>query len=355
MDLDDLDKISRIDKSKMLEILEEFPKQMEEGIRIGGKIDFGIDLKKMDKIVIAGMGGSGIIGDMIQALAKNSSPMPIFINRDYRLPRFVDERTLVIVLSYSGNTEETISSFLDALERGCRILSISSGGKLKELAGKADRYVQIKKGLQPRAALNYLLFPLIIFLKKNSLLAMDMKDIEESIAVARSLKEKIKKTAPVKENFAKEIAARINGKIPRIYGYGPFIPIARRWETQFNENSKIFSSSYAIPECGHNEIVGWSTPHKWHKEFICILFRSNDEPPQIKSRLDFMKKIFERYSNVIEIMAKGKSDLAKMIYLIYLGDYVSCYLALLRGIDPTPVDLIDQLKKELKMENQALP
>lgn len=338
MDLDDLEEISRIDRSGMLEILEEFPQQIEEGMKIG---EIEID-KKINKIMIAGMGGSAISGDILQCLKPG---IPIFTNRDYLLPRFVDDETLVISVSYSGDTEEAISSFLDAFEKGCQIISISSGGKLEELSRKADHYIKIKKGLQPRAALPFLLFPIISLLEKNGFLKMD-GEVEEAIEIAESLKEKIKKGVSTERNMAKKIAKKIYGKMPRIYGNGIFSVAAKRWESQFNENSKIFAFSYEVPECDHNEIVGWSTPCNWYDEFVCIFLRS-DESPRIRSRMDFMKKIFEKCSDVIEVIAEGKCDLAKMIYSIYLGDYVSCYLALLRNIDPTPVDIIQELKRKL--------
>ena len=349
--LDDPHMISNIDKSGMLDIIAGFPEQIKKAVMIAEESDIP-DFIKIDNIVVGGMGGSAISGDIVQSLFRDRIEVPIHVNREYDLPRWTNKNTLTVFLSYSGNTEETLSSFKIACQKRCKIIGVSSGGKLEELCVKRGiKHIRIPSGFQPRAAVAYLLFPLILILKKNGLLKKTNieSDIEEAVSVANDLMNTNKKTVEEKNNISKQIARKIFNTIPQIYGWGFYIPIARRWRTQFNENSKIVARDDVVPECNHNDIVGWSSNLEMSKQFSCILFRDrNDESIQMSTRLDFMKTLFEdTAANTINIYPRGKSRLAKMIYTMYLGDFVTCYLAVLRKIDPTPVDIIRELKEQL--------
>ncbi len=342
MNLDNIHEMKKVDTEGMLDIIEKFPEQIEEGIAIGkdAKIDFSFNGKN---VIIVGMGGSAISGEIIASLAKDECALPIFIMRDYSLPSFVNEETLFIALSYSGNTEETLSCFLRAVQKGCKIIAISSGGKLEEMARDGHCHIKIPPNMQPRAAIAYLLFPLITVLERFGLIKEHER--EKIIPQARILRERIKQDFPTKNNEAKQLATKIKGT-PLIYASGFLSPVAKRWRQQFNENAKMMAFDFFLPEANHNEIMAWE--HEIRGDYTCIFLRHKNEDEKIKKRFDFMKKVYGKKAHIIEVFADGKDKLAQLIHALYLGDYVSTYLALAREVDPTPVSLIQQLKREIE-------
>jgi glucose/mannose-6-phosphate isomerase len=346
----DIEKITMIDKANMLDGLARFPEQIKESLTIAEVVQH-FNFLKIDNVVVAGMGGSAISGDIVLSLFRDTLDVPLIVNREYDLPKWANKDTLVICISYSGNTDETLSSFKIASQKKCKILCISTGGKLQDLAEKRRiPFIKIPAGIQPRAATAYLLFPSIIFLKKIGLLKTAIEtDIEETIAVTTDFVTLNKKEVPEENNLAKQLAKKMFNTIPQIYGWEVYTPIAKRWRHQLNENSKIIARSDIVPECNHNDIVGWSGNPDISKQFSCILFRDKDkETIDMTTRLNFMRDLFHNTAgNVIEVSPKGKSQLAKMMYLMCLGDFTSCYLAVLRGINPSPVDIITELKKRL--------
>jgi len=348
--LDDLELISKIDKSKMLDAVASFPEQIRETKNIVNSVLFDGFLK-INNIVISGMGASGISGDILQNLLKDRVDIPIFLNSQYYLPKWVDKNTLLISQSYSGDTEETLSTFKSGSQKRCKIIGISSGGKLQEYCEKRQiPHVKIPSGSPPRAATGYILFSSIHALKKIGILKDDFEpEIEDAASVVEEIRNRNKKDIPEKDNLSKQLARKIFNTIPQVYGFDFYAPIAKRWCTQFNENSKVICRYDEVPECNHNDIVGWSMNPEVSKNFTCIMFRdSENESVFISKRLSFMKKLFEEVAkNVIEIQVQGKKRLAKMMYAMYIGDFTSCYLAILRNIDPTPVDAITELKNEL--------
>ncbi|RLF32974.1 MAG: bifunctional phosphoglucose/phosphomannose isomerase [Thermoplasmata archaeon] len=348
--LDDLNLISKIDKTNMLDAVAGFPEQIKEAKEIVEHTHIPIILK-IDNIIISGMGASAISGDIVQTLFRDKIDIPIYVNRQYNLPKWANKDTLVLSQSYSGNTEETLSTFKHAYQKHCKIIGISSGGKLQEFCERRELpHIKIPAGIQPRAATGYILFSSIFLLKKIGVLTDDIEsEINETIIVTEEFRNQNKKDIPKTSNISKQYAEKIFDKTPQVYGWGIYTPIARRWCTQFNENSKIVCRWDEIPECNHNDIVGWSMNPEVTKNFICILFRdSENETIYMSKRIDFMKKLFEDVAGgVIEVQVKGKKRLAKMMYAMYLGDFISCYLGILRNVDPTPVDAITELKNEL--------
>ena len=348
--LDDLELFSEVDKSNMLDDLVQYPEQIKNALEIAENAEMERFLK-IDNVIITGMGGSAISGDILCSLFRDKIEFPIVVNREYGLPKWAKKDTLTIFVSYSGNTEETLSSFKVASQKKCKILCISSGGKLQEMCERRGvTHILIPSGFQPRAATMFILFPLIVLIKRVGLLKNDIQsDIEETIAVAQDFVESNKKSVTQDSNLSKQLAEKIYGTIPQIYGWGVYAPIATRWRQQFNENSKLIARADVVSECNHNDIVGWSADPEVSKKFSCILFRDRaEESLYMSARLDFMKTLFDdTVANVVEIHAKGKSRLAKMMYMMYLGDFSSCYLAVLRKIDPSPVDIIMELKKHL--------
>jgi glucose/mannose-6-phosphate isomerase len=257
----------------------------------------------------------------------------------------------VISQSYSGNTEETLSTFKHAYQKKCKIIGISSGGKLQDYCIKRSiSHIKIPSGYVPRTATAYLLFSPIMSLKKIGLLKNNLEsEIKETLEIVKLFVDTNKKVIPEKDNLSKQIAKKIFNTIPQVYGWNIYNPIAKRWCNQFNENSKIIARYDIVSECNHNDIVGWSQNPEVSKKFTCILFRDKKlESFQISTRLGFMKSLFKDVAaNVIDIEIMGKKTLTKMIYAMLLGDFISCYLAILRKIDPTPVDVIVELKDVL--------
>jgi len=348
--LDDLGYISKMDKSNMLDAISQFPEQIKETIELVSHTNIP-NILKINNIIISGMGASAISGDVVKHLFRDKLDIPIFVNREYDIPKWANKDTLVISQSYSGNTEETLSAFKQAHQKRCKIICITSGGKLQEYCEKREiPLIKIPSGFQPRAATAYILFSSLLAFKKIGLLDENIdSEIEETIQTTDELRRSINKSVPEKDNVSKQIAKNIFNTIPQVYGWGVYTPIAARWCTQFNENSKIIARYDVVSECNHNDIVGWSMNPEVSKKFSCILFRDEEnESVYMSKRLDFMKHLLEgSASKVIEIKTQGKKRLAKMMYAMYLGDFVSCYLAILRNIDPTPVDAIIELKKAL--------
>ena len=348
--LDDIKFFSEIDKSDMLGAVEKLPEQIKEAKDIVNSTTLG-GFYKIDNIIISGMGASSISGDIIHSYLRDKIDIPIFVSRQYDLPKWVNKNTLVISQSYSGNTDETLSSFKHAYQKRSKIIGISSGGKLEEFCKKREiSHIKIPSDYAPRAAIGYSLFTALYSLEKIGILKTNLEsEIEETITILMECLNNNKRETPENENLSKQLAKKIFNTIPQVFGFNFYFPIAKRWCTQFNENSKVICGYSEVSECNHNEIIGWSLNPEVAKYFTCILFRDPEsESIYMSKRLDFMKKLFSDLSkNVIEIHAHGKKRLAKMMYLLYLGDFISCYLAIIRKIDPTPVDAIMELKNEL--------
>lgn len=353
--MDPLDNISRIkkyDRSGMLELIESFPDQCLDAKRIGYEFELPAGYKTRYKnIVCVGLGGSAIGADLVKSYIADEAKVPFFVIRNYTLPNFTDEETLIIASSYSGNTEEVLSAYRDATRMSCQIIVITSGGKLLKLA-KDDGagIINIPAGLPPRAALGYSSFSILILLSKIGVIKDQSFFIDDAIRNLRKLKKlyfgyKVKS----KDNQAKKIAKRIYGRIPVIYASSDHLDaVVTRWRGQIAENSKTLSLGNFFPEMTHNEIVGWENPGFMLKNSVIIMLRDAADHSRVSKRMDIAKKIFKkREVDVIEIKSMGKELLARIFSLIYMADFVSFYLAILNGIDPSPVDRISYLKMEL--------
>ena len=284
---------------------------------------------KKDQIIISGMGGSGIGGQILSSIADLEGFAKISYWNDYNLPKWADENCLVICVSYSGNTAETLSAAEDALKLGCNLEVITTGGKLKSLAKQNNLHItEIEKGHQPRAALPLLLKALIC--------RIGLPNLEEQINEVGRL------SLPLDES--KSIASQLKGTIPCIYSSDLMNPVAYRWRCQIEENAKQLAFNHQIPEMNHNEIVGWTLPNN---QMSVILIRDNHENRQIKNRFEATKNVAWDNVKIIECTAEGKTPLARIMSMIILGDLVSIELAKLNNVDPTPVEVIENLKKEL--------
>lgn len=347
--LDDLQLLRKRDPEGMLETLAGLPEQCEAAWRLGKEAELPDIAGVPSHVVIAGMGGSAIGGDLVRILAGKDARVPITVSREYQLPSFVDQKCLVFLISYSGNTEETLSSYDDAKKRGASRIAVTTGGKLAALA-HADGVpvVEVPSGLPPRSAIGYLFLPVLVILQRVGVFSESI-DVGELVTRLRELRSQLKPTSPSAENPAKQLASRFYGKIPVIYGAsGTTEVVAVRWKGQFNENSKCLAYCNVFPELNHNEIVGYEAPEELLRSLELVFLREKSDHPRVQARMEITKKILrDRVSGVSEYWGEGDSFLTRLFSLIYLGDYTSVYLALLYGINPKPVAVIDYLKKEL--------
>jgi glucose/mannose-6-phosphate isomerase len=347
--LDDVKNINSVDKSGMLNYCVNASKHYREAAKIAEKIK--ADYPKPDTIIVAGLGGSAIGGDLLKDWAKNQLTVPIEVSREYKLPAYANKKTLVFITSYSGDTEETLSSFLDALKRKCMIYCISSGGALLKYAKKHKvPYLQVTSGMPPRAALPYMLLPLLIYMEKMGLVKGVKEELKETFSLLEKISEENSPEKPTNENFAKNTAQNIGESAPAVYGFGVYRSVAQRFKQQFNENSKSAAKWEYFPELDHNEIVGWEGRGEQCKWFSVIFIRDINEPVEIESRIETTKQIMEKVGLIMfDLEAQGKSPLAKMLSTIVVGDFISIYVAVLHGVDPTPVRTINILKDTLKL------
>ncbi len=348
--LDDVKDIKKIDKSNMLALLLGFPGQCRHAFRIGESFSIPKSYTGVNNIVFSGLGGSAIGADLIRSYVVDEIEIPIFVNRDYTIPNFIGKDTLFLACSYSGDTEETLASYDEAKKRGAKVIAISSGGKL-EAAAIRDKipFISIPKGYPPRTALGYAFFPWLAVLSKFGFIRDKKNDMEETISVMEDLEGSVLgPNVKASKNIAKRLASDLLGKYVIIYSAGKhFDAVITRWRGQLAENSKTLASTHLFPEMNHNETVGWENPKRLLKDFVVVILRDEDEHPRVAKRIDITKSIIKKKSPIIEIRSKGKRLLSRMFYLIYMGDFMSYYLAILNGIDPTPVDAVTYLKKEL--------
>lgn len=344
-----LEQILKYDKNDMRQLLIKFPQQVEEAVKIGERFNLPYDGSSIKNIVVTGLGGSAIGGDLLRSYLADEIKIPFVVNRNYILPQFVDKGTLVIVSSYSGNTEETISAHKEATKRNAKVLCISSNGETERLAVKYGQpYVKIPKGFPPRAALGLSFFPILIAIERMNLTSSKSKDIQETISLLKQ-KSEVFSNIKSRNNVPLKLASDLYRKLPIIYSAGErFDVVNLRWRGQLAENAKVLAFGHVVPEMNHNELVGWKILKPLMKQMVVVFLCDKGDHPRVKIRMDITKKIVSQYaSKVIEIKSEGRSLLARMFSLIYLGDWVSFYLAIMNKEDPTPVKVIDYLKNEL--------
>jgi glucose/mannose-6-phosphate isomerase len=339
----------KLDKSNMLEHISSFYSQILTGISIGQSTDLqGISEIDFDKMILAGMGGSAIGGEVTRSFLKAELRIPFEIYRNYGLPNYANRNTLVICSSYSGSTEETLSAYSKAKELKSRIMCITTGGELAK-RGAADGFPVIKlpSGMTPREALGYSITPLLIILGRLGLCGDHSGELERC---SNSLKDWAGGYAFDSEpNPAYKLAEKLHGKIVIIYAGPDYLDaVAMRIKGQINENAKQPAFCNIFPEFNHNELVGWELGPDISEKFAFLILRDRADNPRIAKRMDIVKNILTgKGVDVTELWTNGERLLERMFSLIQLGDFMSYYMALLNGVDPTPVELIDFMKNEL--------
>ena len=320
---------------KIRQIILDMPKHIVDTVSIVK--DFKIDAL-VNSIIITGMGGSAIAGDVLRSYLSEITNLRVEVNRGYKLPRWADENTLVIVSSYSGNTEETISAYKNAMKKKCKVLGIATGGKIKEMFEKNNHaFLKLPKGMQPRNAICYSFFTMLKVLENSGMVPKQTQYIKETVKALQK---------PMLRTAAKDLAKSLVGKVPLIYSSEKLKVVAYRWKCEFNENAKIHAFSGTLPELNHNELVGFT---KRLADFHVIFLKDQDDDKHIKKRIAITKKLVKHYNvPVTEIGIAGPDRLTRMFSAIFMGDMTSYYLALEYGTDPTPVEIIERLKEMLK-------
>ena len=337
------------DPKGMRTLIRNFPQQAAEAVAIGNAASLKVKTAGVRAIVITGLGGSAIGGDLLRAYLADKCDVPVSVNRHYYFPKSVGKDTLVIVSSYSGNTEETVAAYKDAIKKKARIFCITSGGEVEKIAKKNKHpYIKIPGGLPPRAALGYSFFPTLIALAKLGFIKNQAKEIKETLALLQKLSDRYADTSS-SDNTALSLAKTIHGKLPLIYsGADKFDTVNTRWRGQITENAKTLAFGHVFPELNHNEIVGWEVLKEQMKKMHVIILRDKEDFKRIQLRMEVTKGIIAPLADgITEVWTEGKSLLARTFSLLALADWVSLYLAMLNGVDPSPVKKIDFLKDEL--------
>jgi len=326
--------------AQMQSYIDKFPSDMKEAFDIGSKAVEAFNTQKVDSVLIVGLGGSGIGGRICQNLVFSYCSAPIEILNSYDIPAWVNSHTLLVAVSYSGNTEETLNAYKQARKKGCQIACISSGGSLTEMA-KQDgvNIIEIPGGQPPRTSFGYNASQLFFILESYKLLSesfsAELKNVAEGLIEKKNL---------IKSR-AKNVAEGLQGSLPVIYAPSNLEGVAIRMRQQINENAKMLCWHHVLPEMNHNELVGWADNH----DNIAVVFLYSDlDHPKVEIRRKLTRDILKpKVKNLFEIKAEGKTLLEQSYYLIHLGDWVSYYLAEIGDVDPIEINVIDTLKSEL--------
>lgn len=341
--LDDANVMKQRDPQDALGFAAKQPEQLVHDFGIAHKATFG----QIDNVVFAGMGGSSLVAELAHTWP--ALTVPFVVSKEYHLPAFVNERTLVIAASYSGNTEETLEALDEARAKGAQIAIIAHGGKLVERAHEhGDVLAEIPECTQPRTAVFYMYRALVEILVAAKLAPdADISELEALVAPLEQATNAWKADIPEAHNTAKQLGQKMAGKTPIIYGGPLTAPAAYKWKIDVNENAKNTAWCNAFPELNHNEFLGWSS-HPVEKPFACIDLVSSFEHPRVLKRFEVTDRLLSGMKPAaIRIEAKGGSVLEQLLYLVLLGDFATTYLAFLNGVNPTPVDLVEKFKKEL--------
>lgn len=358
MDLNDVPRIRDLDTQDMLDTVFRLPEMVEKILAQDFTIPSVIKTEKFEvsyvgrptQIIICGMGGSAVSGDYIQTIFPIK--IPVIVVRNYNLPAFADQDSLVCLVSYSGNTEETLSCLLSALQRGCRVVGISSGGFLSRFFKDHDLPLfEIPAGYQPRAAFPLIFFPLVKILQSLDLVNLRKSVIDETLYILRDIRDKCRPEIQLSENRAKLTAQSLFQKIPVIWA--PYACITNRVKCQINENCKRLAIAEELPELNHNHVVGWEGYEAENHSFLILGIRFPSEHPNVHLRFEITKEIVRKKSKLLEIHARGAHLFCQLVSVTYFFDYITIYLAMLNSKDPSTVESIDFLKHQLEVRGRT--
>lgn len=343
----DLSVLQSIDTQNMWDFLEGFPDQWKEAMELTENVELTVDPDQIQNICFVGMGGSAIGADLMRAYSYKSCPYPVQVVRHYEVPGWIDEDSLVIACSFSGNTEETRTALAAARSRGAQAIAVTSGGKLMlKAANEEFDYIKIPGGMPPRAALGYSFVPLFRIFQHLGFL--DEKD-EVLQETHQLLIEQNGLLSNPSDNEALSLARKLDDTLPIIYSDATTMePVNLRWRGQFEENAKTLAYGNTLPEMNHNEIVGWERIAHLTGRLSVIMLEDSQDNERVKRRMEIVEELVKDQTATLHILdTRGESRLARMFSLIQLADWTSYYLAVLNNIDPTPITKIDLLKSKL--------
>jgi len=351
MDLDDLSRFKQLDPQDMRAHIDGLPDQLQSAWELGCTLPLPA-WQNIQTVVICGMGGSAIGADLVAAAVMETCPVPVFVHRDYALPAFAKgQGTLVICSSHSGNTEETLDAFEMAVENGCRVLAVCTGGKLAERAKAVGVPVwQFEHKGQPRAAVGFSFGLILGALCRLGLVPDASAEVAGAVEAMKSQQTELVAESPVSQNPAKRQAGQLMGRWVTVFGSGVLAPVARRWKGQLNEVAKAVANFEFIPEADHNTLAGVLNPPEVTPPHVISLFlRAPSDHPRNRLRLKITRKTYMLEGlNTDGYMARGDSPIAHIWTALHFGDYMAYYLAMAYGVDPTPVAALETLKATLK-------
>lgn len=340
--LDDLARVRAVDKASMIDQIMGLPDQVEEALSWNVDLDLS-----PENVCICGMGGSAVGGDVLADYAANCSEKQLTVVRGGDLPKWVGPHTLVLMVSYSGNTWEVLDLYRKAKERGLSIIAVTAGGELMRWCQRDQLpFIKIPSGLQPRAALGYLLGASALVAEAGGV-APAVHDLKRANLAMSDLKENLSVGVPTDVNMAKRLALKLQAKVPVIYAPRTIKTVSYRWQTQINENAKMLAFSGEFPELNHNQLVGWVEDER-RKDFVPVFLRTMASPGSLGEKMSTSVQLIKENRNVpVEVELSGRTTLETSLMGIMLGDFVSFYLAILKGVDPSPVSPIQELKRRM--------
>ena len=350
MNLDDPSLFKQFDPQNMLAEIDGLPGQLQSAWELGQRLPLPA-WTGIQRVVIAGMGGSAIGGDLLTAWAASTCRVQVVVHRDYGLPAWAySAETLVIASSHSGNTEETLSSFKSALENGCRRLAVTTGGELARMATRQGTPLwQFEHGGMPRAAVGFSFGLLLAAFTRLGLVADPSKELGEATAAMKKQQVSLRAEVPVAKNPAKRLAGQLVGRWVTVIGSDYLTPVARRWKTQINELAKASAGVEFLPEADHNTLAGLLNPEEVLAHTVTLFLRAPSDHPNNRLRSDLTRQAFMVEGlNTDFYAAQGDSPLAHIWTALHFGDYMAYYLAMAYGVDPTPVEVLTSLKAALK-------
>lgn len=345
--LDDVEAIRRIDLGNMGVMISSFPLLMKKAVELSKSLILPKHYKSVREIVVCGMGGSAIGGDLFRDLSWRKIPISVSVVRDYDLPKHVGEKSLVAAVSYSGDTEETLESFRQAYERGLHIVGIGSNGLLEKACLTLHiPFLKVPSGYQPRAALPLLFIPLLKLAEEIGFPLVEDEELAEACSMLENYNTSLYPETPLNRNPAKQLAAKIHGRIPIIYSPEHLKSVALRYKDQINENAKMRAMCVQLPEANHNEVETWEVADFKEILHVILVDSSFKNPYVAESFKQLASKIENEGIGLSIVQPIGKTLFEEMLSAIMLGDWASYYLAILRGVDPAPVNLISDFKRK---------
>lgn len=352
VNLNDAAAVRNLDTLKMLDLTMAYPSQFTEGYELGMKFALPRRPARIDEVVIFGTGGgSAASANLIRSYAFDRTSVPIISVQGYNAPGYVDENTLVFAVSHSGKTEEILSATSQAMAKGATVIGLGAGGKLRDAINAAGAsYLEVPGGFMPRIAIGYIMIPIMVVLQRFGVIPDFKAEFDEAVSLMTELAVEYGPESPVAENRAKQMADKLGPFIPVIYGFvDQYDAVAWRIKNQLGENSKYMAFWNTIPHLHHDEAVGWDMQPELARTLGFLLLRDEEaETEQMQKRWTATAEIVaERMGAVDTVWAKGKGRLARMLSLVTLGDFFTIYMAIRKGVDPTPVAIIDLFKQKV--------